>query len=174
MNILPKSKYEKVFDGSQITTQHIKLVLEESGIASIIRDDGESALRSGYGTSHSSDVKLFVDKKDVLKAKHIITNTLENIESENIPDADLEAIAKQKDTVVSMTTSSRSQKKETYRRSPFNLLLNVIIIIYSLFRLFPLLKGESLPTWRILLSGGLILFCSWAIIHHFTNKEAQP
>jgi len=47
MNILPKSQYEKIFNGSQITTQHIKLVLEEAGISSIIRDDVQSALRGG-------------------------------------------------------------------------------------------------------------------------------
>ncbi len=171
MNILPKSQYEKVFDGSQITTQHIKLVLEESGIISIIRNDGESALRSGYGTAHTSDVKLFVDKKDVLKAKHIITSTLKNINTENIPDADFEALAKQKDPVISMTTSSKAQKKETYRRSPFNLLLNIGLIIYSAWRLSPLLRGEELSTFRIIVSSTLILLCGWAVIHHFTNKK---
>ncbi len=171
MNILPKSQYEKVFEGSQITTQHIKLVLEESGIISIIRDDGESALRSGYGTTHTSDVKLFVDKKDVLKAKHIITSTLEDIDTENIPDADLEALAKQKDPVI-MTTSTGTSKKETYRRSPFNLLLNIGLIIYSAWRLSPLLRGEELSTFRIIVSSTLIILCGWAVIHHFTNKKA--
>jgi hypothetical protein len=170
MNILPKSQYEKVFDGSQITTQHIKLVLEESGIISIIRDDGESALRGGYGASHTSDVKLFVDKKDVLKAKHIIASTLEEIDTENIPDADLEALAQEKDPVI-LTTSTGTKKKETYRRSPFNLFLNIGLILYSIWRLSPLLRGEELSTFRIIVSSTLILLCGWAVIHHFTNKK---
>lgn len=167
MNILPKSDYEKVFDGSQITTQHIKLLLEESGITSIVRDDGESALRGGFGVAHGNDVKLFVKKKDVLKAKHIITSKIDKLDTENIPDADLEALAKQKDPVISM---SSSKNKETYTRSPFNLFLNIIIIIYSAWRLSPLLNGQSLPTWRIALSGGLIVFCGWALINHFRTK----
>ncbi|MFT5892668.1 MAG: hypothetical protein ACI9Y7_002780 [Dokdonia sp.] len=171
MNILPKSQYEKVFDGSQITTQHIKLLLEESGIASIIRDDAESALRGGYGAAHTSDVKLFVDKKDVLKAKHIITSTLEDIDTKNISDEDLETLAKQKDPVISMTTSRGTKKKEAYRRSPFNLLLNIGLILYSVWRLSPLLRGEELSTLRIVVSSSLILLCGWAVIYHFTNKK---
>ncbi len=168
MNILPKSDYEKVFDGSQITTQHIKLLLEESGITSIARDDGESALRSGFGVAHGNDVKLFVNKKDVLKAKHIIASNTDTLDTEHIPDADLEALAKQKDPVITMTTS---KNKETYTRSPFNLFLNILIIIYSIWRLSPLLNGESLPTWRIALNGGLIVFSGWALINHFRKKE---
>ncbi|MFC4635596.1 hypothetical protein ACFO3O_16920 [Dokdonia ponticola] len=170
MNILPKSDYEKVFDGSQITTQHIKLLLEESGITSIIRDDGESALRGGYGAAHGNDVKLFVNKKDVLKAKHIIASKIDTLDTENIPDEDLEALARQKDPVITMT-SSKNKKKETYTRSPFNLFLNIIIIIYSAWRLSPLLNGETLPTWRIALSGGLIVFCGWALINHFRTRD---
>lgn len=169
MNLLPKSDYEKVFDGSQITTQHIKLLLEESGITSIIRDDGESALRGGFGAANANDVKLFVNKKEVLKAKHVIASNIDKLDTENISDADFEALAKQKDPVITMT-SSKSKKKETYSRSPFNLLLNIVIIIYSAWRLSPLLNGESLPTWRIVLSGGLIVFCSWALIQHFRKK----
>ncbi|WP_299207931.1 hypothetical protein [uncultured Dokdonia sp.] len=170
MNILPKSQYEKIFHGSQITTQHLKLVLEESGITSIIRDDGESALRAGYGADHTNDVKLFVDKKDVLKAKHIIANTVDHLDTKNIPDADLEELAKQKDAVIMMTKSTNTRKKETYRRSPFNVFINIIIIIYSAWRLSPLLVSESLPTWRIVLSGSLIAVCGWALINHFSKK----
>ena len=175
MNILPKSQYEKIFYGSQITTQHIKLVLEEAGIASIIRDDGESAVRGGFGSTLTHDVKLFVDKKDVLKAKHIVSSTLEKLENENISDEELASLAKQKDPVIPITkkTVINSQKKETYRRSPFNIVLNVLIVIYSLFRLYPLVNGETLPTWRIVLSSALIIFCSWAIINHFTQKKTS-
>lgn len=174
MNILPKSQYEKVFNGSQITTQHIKLVLEESGIASIIRDDGESALRGGFGATHTHNVKLFVDKKDVLKAKHIVSSTLEKLEKENISDEALEALAKEKDPVIplSKTSSTSTQKKETYRRSPLNLLLNVALIAYSGWRLSPLLRGETLSTLRIVASSAIIVFCSWALINHFTQKKA--
>lgn len=169
MNILPKSDYEKVFDGTQITTQHLKLVLEESGITSIIRDDGESALRGGYGATHGNDVRLFVRKKDALKAKHIVASTIDLLDTKNIPDEDLEALAKQKDPVITMTTK-KIKKKETYTRSPFNIFINIIIIIYSAWRLLPLLVGESLPIWRIILSGGLIVFCGWALIKHFGKK----
>ena len=170
MNILPKSQYEKIFHGSQITIQHIKLVLEEAGIPSIIRDDGESAVRGGFGSTLTHDVKLFVDKKDVLKAKHIVSSTIEKLEKENLSDEELEALAKQKDPVVPLQKTT-TNTKETYRRSPFNVVLNVIIIIYSLFRLSPLIQGESLPTWRILLSSALIIFCTWALINHFTQKK---
>lgn len=170
MNILPKSQYEKIFNGSQITTQHIKLVLEEAGISSIIRDDGQSALRGGFGTTHTNDVTLLVNKKDVLKAKHIVTSTLEKIETEKISDKELEALSQQKDPVISITKSAK--KKETYRRSPFNLFINIALIIYSAWRLSPLLKGETLSTLRIVVSSGIILFCGWTVVSHFTQKKA--
>lgn len=171
MNILPKSQYEQIFHGSQITTQHIKLVLEEAGIASIIRDDGESALRGGFGAAHTNDVKLFVDKKDVLKAKHIVTSTAEKLETENISDEDLEKLAQQKDPVVPITKTISKQKKETYRRSPFNLFINIGLIIYSAWRLSPLLSGGTLSTFRIIVSSAILLFCSLAVIMHFTQKN---
>jgi len=173
MNILSKSNYEQIFNGSQITTQHIKLVLEEASIPSIIRDDGESALRGGFGVAHTNNVKLFVDKKDVLKAKHVVSSALEKLEKESISDKDLEDLAQQKEPVVSISKNATTQKKETYRRSPFNLIINALIVIYSLFKLSPLLKGEALPTWRIVLSGILILFSGWAIIHHFKQKNTN-
>ncbi|WP_299682154.1 DUF2007 domain-containing protein [uncultured Dokdonia sp.] len=170
MNILPKSQYEQIFYGSQITTQHIKLVLEEAGISSVVRDDGESALRGGYGAAHTGDVKLFVDKKDVLKAKHLVTSTIEKLETQNISDEDLEKLSQQKDPVIPIRKAT-TQKKETYRRSPFNLFINVGLIILSIWRLSPLLKGETLSTLRIVVSTGILLFCSWAVIQHFTPKK---
>ncbi len=94
------------------------------------------------------------------------------MDSDKLSDEELAHIASQKEDVIPISSSKNSQKKETYRRSPLNLILNVIIIIYSLFRLSPLLMGESLPTWRIVLSSALIIFCTWAIIHHFSQKKA--
>lgn len=172
MNIIPDSQYKKVFTGSKITAQHLKLVLEEAGIASIERDDAESALRGGYAAAFDNDTKLFVNKKDILKAKHIVSTTLETMDFDKLSDEELAQIASQKEDVIPISSSKNNQKKETYRRSPLNLILNVIIIIYSLFRLSPLLMGESLPTWRIILSSSLIIFCTWALFNHFSQKKA--
>ncbi len=171
MNIIPDSQYKKVFTGSKITVQHLKLVLEEAGISSIERDDAESALRGGYVAAFDNDTKLFVNKKDILKAKHIVSTTLENMDTDKLSDNELAQIASQKEDVIPISSSKRRQKKETYRRSPVNLLINVVIIIYSLWRLSPLLSGKALPTWRIVLSSTLIIFCTWAIIHHFSQKK---
>jgi hypothetical protein len=171
MNIIPESQYEKIFTGSKITAQHLKLVLEEAGISSIERDDAESALRGGYVAAFDNDTKLFVNKKDILKAKHIVSTTLENEDKDKLSDDEFAKIAEQKDDVISISSSKNTHKKETYRRSPFNLILNVLIVLYSMWRLSPLLRGETLSTLRIVVSSSLILFCSWAIVHHFRQKN---
>ena len=167
MSILAKPNHRKVFVGSKINAQFLQSLLLDVDIKSVIIDDGESARRAGFALDYTSEAKLLVATEDYLKGKHIIDSATDD--NGNLTAIDEEDLAQH-----AMSTKNISQPQEPklqlpYRRSTFNLLLNIVIILYSGWRLSPLLVGESLPTWRILLSSGLLLFCGWTVIAHFRS-----
>ena len=165
MKILPDSNYKGIYTGSSIKANYLKTLLEDDGIQPILRNDGESARTSGFMIDYANEVKMLVHKKDVLKAKHILQSALdENGDIVAISEEDLE-----KQAMASKPTPIENDpnKQKHKRRSPLNLLLNAGLIVYSLWRLSPLLKGESLNTLRIVVSSSIILFCSWTLINHF-------
>lgn len=164
MKILPDSNYEKIYTGSSIKATYLKTLLEDQNISPILRNDEDSALAGGFGMDYGNAVKILVHKEHVLKAKHIMQNALD--EHGDVIAISEEELEKQALSSEENTLKPASQHRE-YKRSPFNLFINVALIIYSLWRLSPLLKGEPLHTFRIVISGGIILFCSWTLINHF-------
>ena len=168
MKIIPDSNYEKIYTGSSIKATYLKALLEDEGIPPILRDDGESARAGGFAMDYANGVKVLVHKKDVLKAKYIVQNALdENGDIIAISEDELEKKALASNPEPKPKSLKPTSQNQSLKRSPFNLLINVLLIIFSIFRLSPLLKGETLPTYRIILSSGIILFCSWALIKHF-------
>lgn len=169
MKILPDSNYEKIYTGSSIKATYLKTLLEDAGISPIIRDDQESARSSGFGMDYANGVKMLVHKEHLVKAKHIVDKALDD--NGDIIAISEETLEKQalgeKPNILTRTKKGSNDQKP--RRSPFNLLINVALIIYSLWRLSPLLEGGELSTIRIILSSGIIIFCSWALISHFRN-----
>lgn len=164
MKILPDSNYEKIYTGSSIKATYLKTLLEDDEIQPILRNDEESARAGGFGMDYANGVKILVHKQNVLKAKHIVQNALDE-------NGDIIAISEEELEKQALATEPKTleppKNNAGYKRSPLNLLLNLALIIYSLWRLSPLFQGESLPTFRILISGGIILFCSWTLINHF-------
>jgi len=169
MNIIPESEYDRVHTGSIITVRHLKKILEENDIPSIIRDDGESAIRGGFGAIHGDYALLFAHKKHLIKAKHLIASSLENFDEHSVSEQELERLSVS-DTSEEAEKNRKLTSKNSPKRSTGNLLLNLGIIIYSLWRLYPLTQGEQLPTWRIVLSGSLILICGIALVNHFRKR----
>ncbi len=169
MKILPDSNYERIYTGSSIKASYLKTLLEDSGISPIIRDDQQSATSSGFGMDYSNGVKMFVNKEYLVKAKHIVDKALDdNGDIIAISEEELEkqALSEKKNI---LTGNKERINKEKPKRSTFNLLINVALIIYSLWRLSPLVEGGELHPLRIIISSGIILFCSWALISHFRN-----
>lgn len=163
MKIIPDSNYQKIYTGSSIKASYLKTLLEDDGISPILRNDGESATASGFGMDYANGVKILVHKNNLLKAKHIIQSALdEQGDVIAISEEDLEEQAmSSKERVLKPTSEARQ-----YKRSPFNLLINVALIGYSIWRLSPLLQGETLHPLRIAISSGIIIFCSYALINH--------
>mgnify|MGYP001158468649 FL=1 len=169
--MIKDSKYERVYTGSEINVNHLKSQLEDAGISSVVRNDHESAIRAGFGSDYDRGVLLFVEKDNLLRAKHIIEKTTSE---PKFTDAELEEQATQS-RLKEQTTERKGerpliQKEEKPKRSFFNLALNAGLLIYSLWRLYPLTQGEELPTYRILLSSLIAVFCGYTLVRHFIKK----
>lgn len=172
MSILPESNYEKIHTGSAIETQRLQAILEERGIPSILRNDNESATLGGYALGSPDNSRLLVQKEYVIKAKHIVTASLQEFESNQISEDELNNLsqeAAQKPIINTITRKQEVQKKPEIT-SGF-MLLYVLFLGYSLWRLSPLLQGEEVPIYRIIISGGLSIFCIYRIATYFKNKR---
>lgn len=164
MKIIPDSNYEKIYTGSSIKASYLKTLLEDDGIQPILRNDGESARAGGYGMDYANGVKILVHKNNLLKAKHILQSALDD--NGDIIAISEEELEKQALSSKESILKPASENKQ-YKRSPFNLLINLALIIYSFWRLSPLLEGQSLHPIRIVLSSGIILFCGYTLVNHF-------
>lgn len=154
MSILPETKYATIFSGSAIRAQFIQEALRSKGINSIIANDGESAARAGFGASYELATRLLVKKEDVLQANHCLDN-LELSEDNTVLGEDF--------TQPEVSDIKKNTEPQKIKRSKFNLFINALLIVLSIYRLFPLLQGESLPIWRITISLGILIFCSIAL-----------
>ncbi|EAQ39933.1 hypothetical protein MED134_04249 [Dokdonia sp. MED134] len=172
MSILPDSRYEKIHTGSAIETKRLQIILEEKGIPSILRDDNESAKLAGYALGSPDQSRLLVDKEHLVKAKHIVAATLEDFKTNALTDDELNSLSQEESqsTPIKTITRNTTEKKKP-GVSPGRLIFYVLFLLYSLWRLSPLLKGEELPMLRIIISGALSIFCIYMLISYFTNKK---
>ena len=172
--MIKNSSYERVYTGSEINVNFLKNKLNEAGIGSVIRNDQDSALRAGFGSAgdYSSQALLFVKKEDLVRAKYITEKTF--LES-NLTEAELEQQAEESRLEEQKTELKAARplitKEEKPKRSLFNIVLNVGLLVYSLWRLYPLLQGQQLPMYRILLSSFIALFCIVTLVRHFTRTR---
>ena len=65
------SEHVKIMTDSAIVINHKAQLLEEQGIASIVKNNTESARLAGFG-SFSDGVELFVSESDVEKAIEVL------------------------------------------------------------------------------------------------------
>lgn len=163
------SNYERIYTGSSIKINYLKDILEEEGIKTIVRNDQESQLTAGFGGNYSEQALIFAEKSDSMRAKRIAERVMEK---EAIPAEILEQEAtksrlEDETEVKKSATRPLINKDKKPKRSVFNIILNVILIIVSLWRLSPLLYGETLAPWRIALSSVILIFCSYTVISHF-------
>ncbi len=169
--MLKESDYEHVFTGSAIKANYLKNIFDEEGISSVVRNDQDSQLRAGFGGGYSNQALIFVKRNESMRAKRIVERKMDE-DVEAVPSEILE-----KQAAESRLEEDKPIKKDNKRplvkkgakknRSILNVLLNVALILYSLWRLYPLLQGEELSTWRILLSGFILVFCSITVVNYF-------
>lgn len=61
-----------VFSNTELTVTHLKNILEDNGITSLMRNDFESGNSAGFVGGTNTSVDLYVQKVDEEKAKPII------------------------------------------------------------------------------------------------------
>ena len=166
------SNYDRIFTGSAIQVNYLKGILEEEGIKAVIRDDHESQVRAGFNGGYTDQVLLFVEKENLMRARRITDKALdqEEIPAEILEEQATQSRLAEQDAVNKKSERPLIKKNKNGSRSVFNIILNIALILYSLWRLSPLLNGEKLETWRILISGGIIVFCGITVINYFREK----
>lgn len=70
-------EYVKLLTDSFIVVNRVVQVLEEEGVPSMIKDHVESARLAGFGVS-PYEVELHVLKRDIMKAKKIVSTFFED------------------------------------------------------------------------------------------------
>lgn len=168
MSILTDSSYEKIHTGSAIEIQHLQAALEHNNIKCIVRDDNESAKLAGYGLA-SDQTRLLVLKEDMIKAKHIVSKTLEEFDQQTITDEALEKLAQnsKEEPKITYTTRPAQADKKPHKISKGRALFYGVFICYASWRLSPLLSGSEVPILRIIISGGLLVFSVVMLVKFF-------
>ena len=69
-----QSKHLKLFVGSLIEIQRLQIDLDDNAIPSMIRNNFQSGLRSGFYGGFPSQVELFIYEEDLVKATPILDN----------------------------------------------------------------------------------------------------
>ncbi|RPD96038.1 DUF2007 domain-containing protein [Aureibaculum marinum] len=74
------SKHVEFFTGSLIEIQRLQLDLDENQIPSLVKNNFESGLRSGFYGGSPSQVQLFIFQEDLEKAKPILKKFKKDLE----------------------------------------------------------------------------------------------
>ncbi len=169
--MIKDSNYDRVYSGSEINANYLQNYLKEEGITSILRNDKDSALRAGFG-NFESEALVFVEKENLIKARHLVEKAFAEAQHNDI-ELELEATKSRLADEQNVKSEGRPliQKGSKPQRSNWNLILNLALFIYSLWRLYPLTQGEELSTFRIFLSGFIGAISAFAIINHFLSKN---
>lgn len=75
--------YKTVYTGSNVNVQHLQNLFNDSNIGSIVRNNFESGLRSGFGGGLPGQVQLLVQHKDFGKARKIVDETFGPVSGED-------------------------------------------------------------------------------------------
>ena len=174
MSILHDSRYEKIHTGSTIEVQRLQSILEENDIPSILRDDNESAKLGGYALASPDQTRLLVDKKHVVRAKRLVEVAQEQAEVDKIPDEELELLARDRPVHEKVIRTNTDLKPDPPRISKGMLLFYAGYLVYAAFRLYPIATGEAeFSTFRVIITGGLSIFCIYQLVMYFT-KQRKP
>jgi hypothetical protein len=71
-----KNKLARIYSGTEVTVNLLKGILEEEGIAALIRDDFRSGVTAGFSGGVPSAIDLFINETDLEKAEPIVKEFL--------------------------------------------------------------------------------------------------
>lgn len=67
-----ESSLLQLFSGEEHQVAHLKAILEDNGIAAMVQNDFQSGAMAGFSAGSSSSIDLFIQQKDLEKAKGIL------------------------------------------------------------------------------------------------------
>jgi len=67
-----KNSLIRVFNGTEITANLLKIELEQAGIAGIVRNDFNTGISAGFSRGFSSSTDLYIQEADLKEAEPII------------------------------------------------------------------------------------------------------
>ena len=67
-----KNDWILAYTGTELLTKFLHLDLQEENVRSILKNQSESARLAGFGVNTSSGCELYIDEKDIEKARPII------------------------------------------------------------------------------------------------------
>lgn len=77
-----ESNYETIYTGSEVNVQHLQNILDKASIDSIVKNNFESGLRSGFGGGLPGQVQLLVLNHHSEEARKIAEATFSSEDSE--------------------------------------------------------------------------------------------
>jgi len=67
-----KNNLIRVFNGTEITANLLKIELEQAGIPGIVRNDFKTGISAGFSGGFSSSTDLYIQEADLKEAEPII------------------------------------------------------------------------------------------------------
>lgn len=69
-----KDELSHIYTGDEISVLHLKALLEEKSILSIIKNNLQSGLAAGFVSGPPASIELYIDEVDMAAAAPIIEN----------------------------------------------------------------------------------------------------
>ncbi|MDO1511773.1 DUF2007 domain-containing protein [Maribacter confluentis] len=66
--------YKKIFGGDRLKAKRVELILLDSNIIPICKDEGESARLAGFSSSLPQFIEIYVHEDEEVKALSLISN----------------------------------------------------------------------------------------------------
>ncbi len=78
--IMNADELVKIYTDTEMTIVHLKKVLAENGIESLVKNEFESGVSAGFVAGTTSSVELYVFANDQVKAKPIVQQFIEDLQ----------------------------------------------------------------------------------------------
>jgi len=72
------SEYVNVYTGTEVNIQYLQSVLDKAGVSSIVKNNHESGIRSGFYGGDAMQVQLLVHVTHQPEAEKIVKATFDN------------------------------------------------------------------------------------------------
>lgn len=73
---MDEGKLIRIYSGSEVSALLLKDELEQAGVMSMVKNDFQSGVIAGFAGGVPSEVDLYIEEADLVKAEPIVNNFL--------------------------------------------------------------------------------------------------